>query len=718
MKSVPTCQGCGKRLESDDLKGFCCECLLKAGFPTGTESEPHAMRLRFVPPLPEQLAERFPQLDILGFIGQGGMGAVYKARQKQLDRVVALKILPPEVAGGPGFAERFAREARAMAKLNHPRIVTLYEFGETDGLYFFLMEYVDGLNLQQLLKAGRITAREALAIVPQICEALEFAHDRGIVHRDIKPGNILLDRQGQVKIADFGIAKIVTQLPFEDSAEESLNSRESNITEAGKVLGTPQYMAPEQSARPLEVDHRADIFSLGVVFYQMLTGELPARKIEAPSRKVVIDVRLDEVVLRALERLPDLRYQKASEVRERVETISATKPPESSPIVSTDEQQNSFRPNKSLENVSFSNGSSKGRWAVLLAALVFAIAAWSILPATGTSTHLGKVIAVGTNWFMTGGAPSNYQILLDTDHSDKVKVVIGLKSITDETRGFGTVMQTIKAVDFAGKQVRLSAYVDTDQIENWSGLWVRVDGSKNEMQAFDNMSDRPIKGTTPSTKYVIILNVPKKARDISFGLLIEGRGRALMRDLVVETVSNEPTTAPSLTTDEGKFLINDKAWVSGGDNPEDYQMLVARDITTSGNISYCLKSVTNAPKSFGTIMQMIPAAGFVGKRIRFAGQVSSENIEVAARLWMRVGGPNGESLAFDNMGNKPVTGTTPSTAYAIVLDAPANAADISFGLLVRGKGQAWMRDLTLEIVGGDIPTTGQRRSLPSGSVLP
>ena len=168
----------------------------------------------FNPPAVAELAPLFPQLEILELIGKGGMGAVYKARQKQLDRIVALKILPPGIGDDPAFAERFAREAKALAKLNHPGIVTLYEFGR-DGLpdsataerrpaaplyrrmlFYFLMEFVDGVNLRQLLHAGRISPREALAIVPQICDALQFAHDQGIVHRDIKPENILLDRRG------------------------------------------------------------------------------------------------------------------------------------------------------------------------------------------------------------------------------------------------------------------------------------------------------------------------------------------------------------------------------------------------------------------------------------------------------------------------------------------------------------------------------------------
>lgn len=274
----------------------------------------------FNPPPIEELAAIFPQFEILEFIGKGGMGAVYKVRQKDLDRLVALKILPPAIGQSPEFSNRFTREAKALAKLNHPGIVTIHEFGQADGLYFILMEFVDGVNLAQLMKAGRISPREALAIVPQICDALQFAHDQGIVHRDIKPENILLDRLGRVKVADFGIAKIVgdvTQAFLPDLHAPVA----SMLTEAGKIIGTPAYMAPEQIDHPSDVDHRADIYALGVVFYQMLTGELPGKLLEAPSKKVHIDVRLDEIVLQAMEKNPELRYQQASVMRTRVDDL-------------------------------------------------------------------------------------------------------------------------------------------------------------------------------------------------------------------------------------------------------------------------------------------------------------------------------------------------------------------------------------------------------------
>jgi len=274
----------------------------------------------FVPPPVSELAGLFPQLELLECLGRGGMGAVYKARQPRLDRFVALKILAPERQNDAQFAERFEREARALARLNHPNIVIVYDFGEVQGRFYLIMEYVDGLTLRQVLQAGKLAPAEALKIVPKICEALQYAHEQGIVHRDIKPENILVDRQGRVKIADFGIAKIT-----------GLESKDLSLTGAKDVMGTPHYMAPEQVEKPQTVDHRADIYSLGVVFYEMLTGELPLGKFALPSEKVQTDVRLDEVVMHALEKEPAKRYQHASEVKTDVETIASKPAPAGGP---------------------------------------------------------------------------------------------------------------------------------------------------------------------------------------------------------------------------------------------------------------------------------------------------------------------------------------------------------------------------------------------------
>jgi serine/threonine protein kinase len=292
--------------------------LLALGLATQTADAPASS----TPPLtPAELAAEFPRLEIFELLGRGGMGAVYKARQRDLDRLVALKILRPGLDADPGFAERFTREARALAQLNHPGIVTLYEFGKTSaGRYFILMEFVDGMNLRQLLAAGRLSPREALAIVPLLCDALQYAHDRGLIHRDIKPENLLIDRLGRIKIADFGIAKITTTDPTSAIGHWSLN-----IGHSAEGGGTPAYMAPEQRTHPAAVDHRADLYALGVVFYQMLTGELPAAgQLRPPSTRVQLDVRLDEIVLRALEKDPARRYAAASEFRTQVETVAAS----------------------------------------------------------------------------------------------------------------------------------------------------------------------------------------------------------------------------------------------------------------------------------------------------------------------------------------------------------------------------------------------------------
>ncbi len=323
MNGTIRCPKCGQPVAQDAPEGLCPRCLGALNLDPQSTLAGSGSGAPHTPPSVDELSPHFPQLEILELLGQGGMGVVYKVRQKQLDRIAALKILPPGTGADPAFAERFAQEAKALARLNHPGIVTIYDFGQAEGLFFLLMEYVDGVSLARLMRGGRVAPREALAIVPQICDALQFAHDQGIVHRDIKPENILLDRQGRVKVADFGLAKLLGAASA-TAAGGPWPGSSSNLTVAGKVLGTPGYMAPEQIEHPAAVDHRADIYALGVVFYQMLTGQLPGRSLEPPSRKVSLDVRLDEVVLRALEKEPERRYQRAGDVKTAVETIATT----------------------------------------------------------------------------------------------------------------------------------------------------------------------------------------------------------------------------------------------------------------------------------------------------------------------------------------------------------------------------------------------------------
>jgi tRNA A-37 threonylcarbamoyl transferase component Bud32 len=303
-------------------------------------------------PAPAEIAAHFPDLEILDVLGAGGMGVVYKARHRRLDRLVALKLLHRELGADAQFAERFSREAKTLAVMDHSRIVRVYDFGQVAGFYYLVLEYVDGANLRQVMSAGRMTPREALAIVPQICEALQYAHDQGVVHRDIKPENVLLDTRGRVKIADFGLAKIVGRtVPG------------AALTNADQVMGTFQYMAPEQYRTPADVDHRADLFSLGVVFYEMLTGELPVGRFDAPSQAAAIeDARIDRIVLRALERERERRYQRADEISTDVSRLS------------TGDGMSASESRESLESEKRTPSARAGRIALLLSVLALPVA--------------------------------------------------------------------------------------------------------------------------------------------------------------------------------------------------------------------------------------------------------------------------------------------------------------------------------------------------------
>lgn len=318
---VRKCTACQRVLQTDEPGDICSACLMQIGFESQSGHAEEQVDSDASQPTTagEELEEEsladvqhlFPALEIIERIGQGGMGVVYKANQKHLGRLVALKILRSKCSQDPSLAERFIREARALAKLTHPNIVGVHDFGQAGDRPYLIMEYVDGTNLRQMLAQKAVTPEAALAMVAPICEALQFAHEEGIVHRDIKPENILIDRRGRVRIADFGLARLMVR-----------GENEWTLTGTRQVMGTPHYMAPEQIQHPLEVDHRADIYSLGVVIYEMLTGELPIGRFELPSHKLNIDVRLDQIVLRTLEKEPSRRYQHVSEVQSDVMQVS------------------------------------------------------------------------------------------------------------------------------------------------------------------------------------------------------------------------------------------------------------------------------------------------------------------------------------------------------------------------------------------------------------
>jgi serine/threonine protein kinase len=262
------------------------------------------------PPSVEQIAVLFPQWEVRRMLGRGGMGMVYEMRQPELDRLVAVKLLPLVASRDEHLVERFRREARALAKLRHPGIVSLFESGISPaGHFYFVMEHVDGSPLSSLIAEGRLDVPKAIEIVRQVCEALAYAHAQGVIHRDIKPSNILIDAQGRAKVADFGLARL-------DQAETA--SGALSMSRTGQFMGTPAYAAPEQVKDAAHVDHRADIYALGVLLYEMLTGDLPRGVFQPPSAKARTGPHLDDVVRRAMQERPEDRYQAAAELQKDI----------------------------------------------------------------------------------------------------------------------------------------------------------------------------------------------------------------------------------------------------------------------------------------------------------------------------------------------------------------------------------------------------------------
>lgn len=264
------------------------------------EDSPATHQPPFDVPSVEEMAALLPQYEFEKLAAFGGMGAVYKAKQASLDRPVAIKILPPEFGVEPAFAERFKTEARAMAKLNHTHIVGVIDFGVTScGHFYLVMEWVQGKTLHEIIHQGSLPVRKAANLAVQLCDALAYAHDHKILHRDIKPGNIMVNEEGHVKVTDFGLAR-----PITGEAEEN-------------PYGTPDYAAPEILEKK-GVDQRADIFAAGVVLYEMLTGRVPQHPRRSVTEYAPLSPRWDGLIDKATHSDPAQRFQDARDFRAHI----------------------------------------------------------------------------------------------------------------------------------------------------------------------------------------------------------------------------------------------------------------------------------------------------------------------------------------------------------------------------------------------------------------
>jgi beta-lactam-binding protein with PASTA domain/predicted Ser/Thr protein kinase len=272
--------------------------------------------------------------EVTGQIGSGGMADVFLAKDNLLGRQVALKILHPEHARDRAFIERFRREAQSAARLNDPRVVSVFDWGSDNGTYYIVMEYVEGKTLRELIESGPLTVERAAEIAAEVCDALHLAHEQGIVHRDIKSGNILIASGGATKVTDFGIARAAT-------------ASGQTVTQTGTVIGTAAYLSPEQ-AQGLSVDHRTDVYSASVVLYEMLTGEVPFKgdsavaiafkhvKEEPPlpsSRNPEVPPEMDAVVMKGLAKNRDNRYQSAQEMGNDLRRFLRAEPVIATPLL-------------------------------------------------------------------------------------------------------------------------------------------------------------------------------------------------------------------------------------------------------------------------------------------------------------------------------------------------------------------------------------------------
>jgi serine/threonine protein kinase len=287
---------------------------MTTGLREDEQTAPYRPAGSFVPPSPQELTACLPNLEVTEILGHGGMGVVYKGRQPLLDRQVAIKLIRPDFGDDEEAQRGFIREAQALARLTHPYVVSVFDCGKAGDLYYFVMEYVAGTSLRHRLAEKALTERDVLDFLPQVGEALRHAHENGIVHRDVKPENILVDARNRVRLVDFGLAKWLVPSGQPNSDEN-------------RVAGTWGYMAPEQFSAPESVDHRADIYSTGVVCYEMLTGTLPRGERQPPSASSAADPRFDPIVARALEPDRERRYQQMRDMN--VDVVRLTQTPDS-----------------------------------------------------------------------------------------------------------------------------------------------------------------------------------------------------------------------------------------------------------------------------------------------------------------------------------------------------------------------------------------------------
>jgi serine/threonine-protein kinase len=326
ISALRPCPNCGAEIPADAPEGGCPGCLLESGLrlPASEDEDAPTVAPKQQRTTSERLVEILGELgdyELLEEVGRGGQGVVFRARQKSLNRTVALKVISLGQWASKGHLKRFRREAEAAASLDHPSIVPIYEVGEREGACYFSMKFVEGGQLDEVVRRAPISIRQAAELITKVARTVHYAHEHGILHRDIKPGNILLDTKGEPQLTDFGLARLV--------------EAESTVTRTMEVMGTPSYMAPEQAVGSNSaVSSVTDVYGLGAVFYQLLTGQPPfAGGTTYETIKLLLDTEprpprvlnpkidreLSTICLKCLEKDPQRRYSSALALAEDLE---------------------------------------------------------------------------------------------------------------------------------------------------------------------------------------------------------------------------------------------------------------------------------------------------------------------------------------------------------------------------------------------------------------
>ena len=317
------------------------------------------------------------------------------------------------------------------------------------------------------------------------------------------------------------------------------------------------------------------------------------------------------------------------------------------------------------------------------------------------------------SWGLYGSNPNDYAYGFDANVKQHGSGSGYLRARVPDPSGFGTLARTFTPDPYRGKRIRMTSTVKADAVDDWAGLWMRVDGPQQQALSFDNMQGRPITGTRDWQTYEIVLDVPQESALLAFGILLVGKGGVWLNDVTFDSVGPDVPTTDALSLPDRMqnldFETGTTGWFLAGDRPQEYRIGVDTTAPHGGKASGYLRSNGETHGGFGTLMQMTHAGAYPGTRVRMSGWVKTSNVDDWAGLWMRVDGPDAgktqHSLSFDNMQNRPIKGTSDWTRHEIVLDVPPNAAAIAFGILLQGKGQVWLDDLQFVAVGLDVPTT-------------